>query len=583
VWFFVNPKRVTQSFTGTVLVPARTATLAVPSIRELDSMTIGQIAAGEIIDRPAAVVKELVENAIDAGAQRITVNIERGGLDLIEVIDNGAGIAAGDLPLAARRHTTSKLRAASDLESISTLGFRGEGLASIAAVARTEIVSRRARETVGVRIRAHAEKIEETALVPAPVGTSVRAVALFENVPVRREYLRSTGAEFNRISAWLSSFALGYPERTFVLRHDGREVWVMPASDDQRERLAMVFGRRPASALIELDGAASRMLGGRLFGFVSSPGEDRPDRRMQLLFVNGRLLRSTILAGAWTSGYASFAMSGRHPYGVLFLDLPADQVDPNVHPTKSDVRLRYPNQVFDAVRRSIAATLAAHAQARFRDHVAAAVPDGLSFAPAELALFEEASAHNEDETDRLRILMQLHSTFILASDGEALLLVDQHAAHERIAYESIARSAREGISSEPLLVPQIIELDPARSAVLDRTVELLREGGLEIESFGERTYRIAATPFGYGARAFDLAGFIDDLSDEPKQRDVRERVWASLACHSVTTAGERLECDEMATLVQRLQACENPMHCPHGRPTMVKLGPEEIARMFKRV
>ena len=181
------------------------------------------------------------------------------------------------------------------------------------------------------------------------------------------------------------------------------------------------------------------------------------------------------------------------------------------------------------------------------------------------------------------MLSQLDRTYILAADGESVLLVDQHAAHERIAYEAIRAAARNGASSEPLLVPQVLELDPERSAALDRTIELLREGGLEIEPFGERSYRIVATPFGYGARAFDLDGFLDDLTGDPKQRDVRERVWASLACHSVTVAGERLAPDEMTALVERLQHCENPMHCPHGRPTMVRLSPVEIARMFKRV
>lgn len=541
------------------------------SIHELDAVTIGQIAAGEIIERPASVVKELVENAVDAGAQRITVEVERGGLELIEVIDDGTGIEPEDLPLAVRRHATSKLRVAAELESIGTLGFRGEGLASIAAVARVEILSRRADAPAGSRVRAYGVTVSAVEPAAAPAGCSVRVEALFENVPVRREYLRSASSEFNRISSWLSSFALAYPDRTFTLRHDGKDVWVMPATGDERERLAMVFGRPAARTMLALDANAARTVDGRLRGFVSAPGDDRPDRRLQLLFVNGRLLRSVVLAGAWTSGYATYAMTGRHPYGVLFLDLPPDHVDPNVHPTKSDVRLRYSNQVFDVVRRTIAATLGAHAQERFRAQTHAAEELGLSFAPPER------------DGAPLRVLAQLDRTFILAADDEAVLLVDQHAAHERIAYESIVAAARRYAASEPLLVPHVVELDAARSAALDRTIDLLREGGLEIEPFGERTYRIVATPFGYGARSFDIEGFIDDLSDEPKQRDVRERVWASLACHSVTIAGERLEADEMTTLVERLRTCENPMHCPHGRPTMVRLGSDEIARMFKRV
>jgi DNA mismatch repair protein MutL len=561
----------------------------VSTIRQLDAVTIGQIAAGEIIDRPASVVKELVENAVDAGATRVAVNVVHGGLELIEVVDDGTGITVADLPLAMRRHATSKLLSAAELESIGTLGFRGEGLASIAAVSQIELVSREPQNAVGARVTAHADEVGAVEPEAAPIGTRVRVAALFENLPVRREYLRSASTEFNRISAWLSSFALGYPKLTFALRHDAKEVWVMPASEEPRERLAMVFGRRAAQTLLELDGAAARTLDGRLRGFVSAPGDDRPDRRMQLLFVNGRLLRSTLLAGAWTSGYATFAMIGRHPYGVLFLDLPPDQVDPNVHPTKSDVRLRHANQVFDAVRRTIAATLSENAKARFLDHTAQG--QQVSFSPAPPAdarapiaepLFAPGTGVAPPHSP-LRVLAQLNRTFILASDGDALLLVDQHAAHERIAYETIVAAARGTASSEPLLVPHVVELDPARSAALDRALDMLREGGLEIEAFGERTYRIVATPAGYGARLFDLAGFLDDLTDEPKQRDVRERVWASLACHSVTIAGEQLAPDEMSTLVRRLQECSNPMHCPHGRPTMIRLGSDDIARMFKRV
>jgi len=569
----------------------------VSTIYQLDEVTIGQIAAGEIIERPVSVVKELVENAVDAGAARVTVTVEGGGSQLIEVTDDGHGIAPGDLQFAPRRHATSKLAAASDLESIGTLGFRGEGLASIASVARVEIVSRTKDAANGTRIVAHADAIGVVEPAAAPQGTRVRAEGLFENVPVRREYLRSPSAEFTRISSWLSSFALAYPAVTFTLRHDGKDVWVMPATSDPRERLAMVFGRDAANALIPIDPAGARTLDGTLRGFISAPGSDRADRRMQMLFVNGRLLRSTLLAGAWTAGYSTYAMIGRHPYGVLMLELPPDHVDPNVHPTKSDVRLRYGSQVFDAVRRAIAATLQAHASERFREHVAPAGA-GVSLAPPSVdaslphveSLFSRF-AHGEpvhgraDEVPRrrMRVLSQIDCTYILASDGESLLLVDQHAAHERIAYETIVARAGEHAPSEPLLVPLTIELDATQSAALDRALELLHEGGLEIEPFGERSYRVSSTPAGYGARAFDLAGFLDDLTEDPKQRDVRERIWASLACHSVTVAGERLEPEEMTTLVDRLQLCANPMHCPHGRPTMVRLGPVEIARMFKRV
>ncbi len=559
------------------------------TIHVLDPVTVGQIAAGEVIERPQSVVKELVENAVDAGASRVSVNVERGGLDLIEVIDDGGGIAPPELPVAVLRHATSKLTEASDLESVATLGFRGEGLASIAAIARVELRSRVASDGIGSRVYAHAEEVGDVEPVASPPGTHVIVRGLFENVPVRREYLKSPSAEFSRISSWLSTFALAYPHVTFALRHDGKDVWVMP-SGDVRERLAMVFGREAAATLIPLDDAAARTLDGSLRGFISAPGNDRGDRRMQVLFVNGRLLRSTQLAGAWTAGYSTFAMVGRQPYGVLFLDIPPEHVDPNVHPTKSDVRLRYGTQVFDAVRHAIAATLRNHASERFRDATSVA---NVSLAPSSIdpslphvqSLFESGIVADPDDVPvrRMRVLSQLHRTFIVASDGEGLLLLDQHAAHERIAYELILARANAGAPSEPLLVPIVVELDAAKSEALERTMHVLREGGLEIEAFGERTYRITATPAGYGARPFDLQGFLDDLGDEPKQRDVRERIWASLACHSVTVAGERLEFDEMTTLVERLAVCANPMHCPHGRPTMVRFAPADIEKMFKRI
>ncbi|HEY8298702.1 MAG TPA: DNA mismatch repair endonuclease MutL [Candidatus Baltobacteraceae bacterium] len=555
----------------------------------LDPQTVGQIAAGEVVERPLSVVKELVENAVDAGASRITVSLKDGGIALVEVVDDGDGIPAAELPLAVLRHATSKLSIASDLESIDSLGFRGEGLASIAAVAHLTIVTRRAGEQIGARIRAHAERAEPVEPVPAPPGTMVRAERLFENVPVRREYLKSASAEFNRISGWLSTFALAYPRITFALAHDGKETWVMPASDDPRQRLATVFGKPAAETLMPLDVDAAAGLQGTLSGYVSRPGSDRGDRRMQLLFVNGRLLRSTLLAGAWTAGYSTFAMIGRHPYGVLFLTLPPEHVDPNVHPTKNDVRLRYGHQVFDAAKRTIAATLRRAATQTFRDvlHVSLA-PGAMDATPPALqSLFDIErgleSGEPPPDAPRLRVLAQLDRTYIVATDGEALVLVDQHAAHERIAYEAIVNRAQTRAPSEPLLVPMSFELGPSESVALDRTLDLLREGGLDIESFGERTYRIVATPAGYGARPFDLRGFLDDLTEEPKARDVRERIWASLACHSVTVAGESLAHAEMTSLVDRLQRCENPMHCPHGRPTIVHLAPDAIARLFKRL
>jgi DNA mismatch repair protein MutL len=565
-------------------------------IRLLDETTVGAIAAGEVVERPLSVVKELVENALDAGATRIVVAVTRGGLEALEVNDDGAGIDAAQLSLAFARHATSKLARAADLENIVSLGFRGEGLASIASVAEVRMISRTSASDVGWLVDAHGSDVTQPEPIAAPPGTRVNVRGLFANVPARREYLRSPAAEFARISTFLATLALGYPDVAFTLTHDGRTAFAFSAGTQFEQRLAHVFGPAPARALLVVepgDGGVSAM---RLRGYVSTPGIDRADRRMQLLFVNGRLLRSTLLAGAWSAAYSTFALVGRQPFGVVFLDVPPDQVDPNVHPTKSDVRLRHPEAVHDVVRRAIAAALARNAGARMRETLSFAPPNSLPASAYRAEPFDwragapvrpgdpvDATSFAAAAGSGLRILAQLDATYVLATDGNALVLVDQHAAHERVAYESIARRATSGAQErEPLLIPYTIELDGSEAARFERSREALAAAGLEAEPFGERTYRITATPAGYGARRFDVRAYVDDLSGEVPGLAPRERVWASLACHSVVRAGDALDLAEMAALIERLVRCENPMHCPHGRPTMVRIEPDDVARMFKR-
>jgi len=552
------------------------------SIALLDSQTIGQIAAGEVVERPLSVVKELVENSLDAGAARITVSLERGGTDLVEVIDNGGGITPDDLRLAPARHATSKLQSARGLEAIETLGFRGEGLAAISAVARLRVVSRTQESDVGFAIEAFEQRIGEPEPVSAPLGTRVSVRDLFVNVPARREYLRSASSELARISAFLSTLALAYPNVAFSFRHDGRELWTLEPSATLERRLTHVFGSA-ASALIPLDAVTTDHA--RIRGFVSTPGNERGDRRLQLLFVNGRLLRTTQFAGVWSAAYASFAMQHRQPFGVLFVDVMATDVDPNVHPTKSDVRFRRGDAVLQTARRAIVRTLESFERARFARSVSLspqlhvdATPAAVEAALGTASLLEGLIA----ERAVLRVIAHLDDTYIVASDGRALVLLDQHAAHERIAFEEIARRARNGSASEVLLVPYLVELSAHDSARFEEAREALGEAGLIAQPFGERCFRITSTPAGYGARRFELSALIADLGDEIPGLGTRERVWASLACHSVVRAHERLEPEEMATLVSRLGRCENPMHCPHGRPTVVRLEAEDLARLFKR-
>jgi DNA mismatch repair protein MutL len=556
-------------------------------IRLLDSETIGQIAAGEVIERPLSVVKELVENALDAGASRIAVRVRGGGLVEIEVADDGVGIAPDDLPLAVTRHATSKIADASGLTRVDTLGFRGEGLASIAAVAKVTIVSRTADAEVATALDAHADVLGEPRPVAGPPGTRVVVRELFGNVPVRREYLRSPAAEFARIASWLATLALAYPQVGFTLEHDGKASFAFAPGDDLAPRLRHVFGTT-SSAMVAIRAGDAHA---GVSGWVSSPDDDRADRRSQILFVNGRLLRSTLVSGAWSAAYRTFAMVGRYPYGVLYLSVPPHEVDPNVHPTKSDVRLRHGDRVLAAVRDAIGTALRRGAVERLERSI--------SFAPPERDVaggggqidwadtFTPASGGAAVEKKTLRVLAQVDRTFILASDGDAVVLIDQHAAHERIVFEQLAANARAHAAAEPLLIPYTFEVRPEDAERLDATLDALAASGLHVEPFGERAYRVTATParlvHAGRTRQFDVAEFVDLLGDDARGLDADQRVWASLACHSVVTAHEKLEYPEMTALVERLQRCENPMHCPHGRPTIVRLEPERIAALFKRV
>jgi len=584
-------------------------------IRRLDNATIGHIAAGEVIERPVSVVKELVENALDAGAHRITVSLREGGFAEIEVSDDGSGIAPEELPLALERHATSKLVDAVDLLGVRTLGFRGEGLASIAAVAQVRIASRRAGDELAACVEAFEERIGALTLAPGSVGTRVVARDLFRHAPVRREYLRSPQAEATRVASFLATLALGYPDVAFILRIDGVERLNLPPAREPVDRLAHVFGREAYERMLPIAPLDTAMHG-TVRGFLSRPGHERGDRRAQVLFVNGRLARGQMLAGAWSGGYAGFSLVGRHPFGVLLLDIPPDHVDPNVHPTKSEVRLRYAAQVNDAVRRVIVTTLHRDATARLedtlspgffaeREHVPRLNPqasnasevstpwssDSPSWQASRRTASTPSPAHERLDfaeeaapAASLRVLTQLDRAFLLATDGRGILLVDQHAAHERIAYEEIAAAAQrdEMPLIQPLFVPELIELDAVQAARLEPTLEALQAIGVEIAWFGERVVRVTALPAIFAERRFDVRGYLADLDDETPGLDARHHVWATMACHSVVRAGETMALPEMQQLIDRLATCANPMHCPHGRPTMARLDAPQIARLFRR-
>jgi len=579
-------------------------------IRQLDEATIAQIAAGEVIERPVSVVKELVENSLDAGATAISVDIVDGGRISIAVTDNGAGIARDQLRDAFARHATSKIDAAGDLFSIRSLGFRGEGLASIAAAGAVELTSRSADVELGARIAAHGTTINEPVTVAAPLGTKVVVRDLFSLTPVRREFMKSSRAEFSRISSFLSRIALGWPNVSFALRHDGKDVWSLPAVRDAVDRLEMVFGRGARGSLINVGSAVQDghgEAGARVAGYISKPGSDRPSRDGQVFFVNGRLVRSSALGAAWLTGAGQFAMTGRYPFGVIVLDLPPDAVDVNVHPTKIEVRFARGNEVFDAVRIAIARTLRATEPVRSVSEVAfSRLPDlsaaGVSTArlggptyqtggamPGSSPVMRQASFDPVQALGRqrgVRVYGQIDQTYIVAADADGLFIIDQHAAHERVAYEAILARDGHGDTGAPLLFPTVVELTDAQAAVLHDNVEALAAAGVDVEAFGDRAFRVRSLPGGYEKRRFDLAGVLDDMiADNAPREGVarRNRLLATIACHSVVRAHEPLSLQEQASLYDRLIACDDPHTCPHGRPTMLRIDAASLAKAFGRV
>jgi len=578
-------------------------------IRLLDEDTIAQIAAGEVIERPVSVVKELIENSLDAGASWVAVELRGGGRTEIIVQDDGRGIISEDLPLALHRHGTSKLSSATDLFSIRTLGFRGEGLASIAAAAgNLEIISRASGQNFGARVAVRNGVAGSVQPVAASPGTKVVVRDLFAATPVRRDFLGSDKGEFARISAFLSRIALGWPKVAFSLRHEGRDVWSLPAVGAPVDRLEMVFGRGSRGSLTNVSTSPNMMIG--IGGFTSRIGVDRPNRHGQVIFVNGRLVRSPALSAAWSAAYANKLMTGRYPYGVLMLSLAPGDVDVNVHPTKIEVRFVSAAAVFDVVRSAVDEALRAGSASQ------APAPTGpLSasspFPPGNAGAGEAAAislldGSAEDSSKNLdggvRALGQIDQTFIVISDRHELLIIDQHAAHERIAFEAL--EARAGVmeASAPLLLPRIVSLTPDQIATLETCQDDLIAMGVVVEPFGDDAYRLSALPSGYGERRFDLAGVLDDLANgadnvaaENVAADLqvrsggnsaasrrRHKLLATVACHSVVRAHEPLSVAEQLTLYERLRVCRDPQTCPHGRPTTLRFNAEALARAFKR-
>lgn len=553
-------------------------------IRILDQATVNKIAAGEVIERPASVIKELVENSLDAGSTRIEVSISGAGLRMMRVVDNGCGMCARDAELAFERHATSKISTFEDLRAICTLGFRGEALPSIAAVAEVEILTREEGEEVGTRRVVRHGKLVSKGEIAREHGTTVMVRELFSNVPARLKYLRSTRTEVAHIVDVVTRMALARPDVTFCLSTDARELLRTRGDGSLFEVIAAVLGRRQARQMVPVAHSAH---GIELGGYISKPALTRSDPQHQTLVVNSRPVMSPVISSAIRDGYGSLLMKGRHPVGVMRISLSPSDVDVNVHPTKHEVRFRDELAIYETVREAVSAALG-DADLIPTPEVRTVRREPGTPAPrpgAQSKLRVEAAPDSEHPSFSWDVVGQVMDTYILLQRDDGLEIIDQHAAHERIVFEELRRMERG--AEQRLIEPRAIEVAPGTMELLDDAMPLLREMGFDIERFGEGTVLIRGVPVISGAledpeRLSDLITEIARMGRPRGVEERREELLQMVACHSAVRAGEPLSTGTMEEIVKEIERLPSGKSCPHGRPTRVRITKAELERMFGR-
>ncbi|MBI3153087.1 MAG: DNA mismatch repair endonuclease MutL [Chloroflexi bacterium] len=598
-------------------------------IRLLSSEVSSQIAAGEVVERPASVVKELAENSLDAGAKNISIAIEDAGRALIEVADDGQGIPANELELAASRHATSKLIQSEDLFHIQTLGFRGEALASIGSVSHMVITSRVESAKEGARLKVDGGVSNKVEKVGAPVGTVVRVENLFYNVPARLKFLKSDVTERRAIDSLVTRYALAYPQVRFKVT-DGKQATLQTAGDgDRRAILAALYGVDVAKQMLEVmatedDPSTSSGRGLSLSGFISPVSLTRSNRKEITFFVNGRWVQEFSLTAALLQAYHTLLMVGRYPLTALFLEIAPEDVDVNVHPTKAEVRFRSQDKVFSFVQRSARKALLAYTPvpsvspqlwgSRSRSDEMPGRQVGIDWSVAHDSVGSEQSSVGSDElrdtsyesritnsespvsnlqsafttgVPLLRLIGQIGSTYLVAEGPDGLYLIDQHAAHERVLFEKLmAQHESKSIPSQALLAPEVVTLPPQSAKTLTEQLPFLNHFGFEVEEFGANTFQVRAMPilFSGGDPASALKALVEDFEEDesPLQAEVEARLAARVCKRLAVKGGQTLTSEEQRSLLNDLEACNSPRTCPHGRPTMIHLSVDTLERQFGR-
>ncbi len=604
-------------------------------IRELDQITVDKIAAGEVVERPAGAVKELVENALDSGATLITIEIQNGGIDMIRVTDNGSGIPAGEVRKAFTRHATSKIRSIDDLSSLNSLGFRGEALSSIAAVSRVEMITKTEDTITGTRsvMEGGAEVLcEETG---APDGTTVVVHDLFYNTPARAKFLKTPKTEASYVAEFAECFALAHPECAFTFISDSKDRFHTSGNGDQKENIFRIYGRDVSSNVVTTSFSDDRM---RVTGYLGKPFVNRSNRSQEFFFVNGRHVKDRMLSAAVEEGYRGFLMQHRFPFVILNIDIDPDEIDVNVHPTKMEIRFNRPRDIAALVIRSlrdtlmglelIPDTLSDEKDVRIDTHTpvitrgvpvhnAGKKPFKLVIDPSpeemrpvqntfDLTVEEPVRAYGEPTENAsqdlgrsiitpggradIRVIGQLFDTFWIMQWQDKLLIMDQHAAHEKVNYERMMKRFHEKAVMTQLIDPPIIlEFSAREYDLLENNMDAFTALGFELEPFGQRTVSLRGVPldiYGMSDERELFLSILDELSqDQSNDRDpeaITGRI-AGMACKASVKGNTRLDPSEAETLLDELLTLENPYNCPHGRPTIITMTRYELEKRFGRV
>jgi DNA mismatch repair protein MutL len=555
------------------------------SIKVLSTEVVSKIAAGEVIERPASVVKELIENSLDAGATQIAVEAQSGGVELIKVSDNGAGIPDLELELAFHRYATSKIGNLDDLEKISSLGFRGEALPSIAAVAEVEILTQTSSEVVGSYLHLRKGEVVNRESRARPQGTTITVRRLFRYFPARLKFLKSVNTENSHIANLVSQYALAFPEVKFSLVLDKRPSLRTTGNGDLRHVVNEIYGSEVAQRMLKVGQKDSLA---KVGGLTSPPSLARSNRNYLSFFVNRRWVRSPLLTRATEEAYRGLLMDGQHPIAVINISLPTQELDVNIHPAKAQIKFCHEQAVFGSVRKAIEEALARTPIASSKA-VPFSVSSGEWLGPRMIMDNEPAFVVAQLPTMELpvlRILGQLANTYIIAEGPNGLYLIDQHAAHERILYDRISEQwAQKEVEVQGLLQPITIEFSPREEETLRTSKEFLAEFGFTIEPFGNRSYVIRAIP-ALMARANIIeiiTALLDNLASKESPNPWEEKIAESLACHGAIRAGQQLSNEEMRELIKQLEQTKQPRACPHGRPTMIHLSSHQLEKEFGRI